>query len=180
MAAKPAPTKRTARVTGKQLVQKALKLGAVGAKVIAPATVETGAWVRWKCQFGCGGYGSSLVCPPHSPTPEQTRAMLDGYKKSILFEVAPEWPRAKEVAAKLERELFLAGCYKALGLGAGPCRLCEACAFEEGCRHPRQARPSMEACGIDVYATAREHGFTINVVRSRDDRQHYFGLVLVE
>jgi len=38
----------------------------------------------------------------------------------------------------------------------------------------------MEACGIDVYATACKQGFTINVVRTRKDPQHYFGLVLVE
>jgi hypothetical protein len=38
----------------------------------------------------------------------------------------------------------------------------------------------MEACGIDVFATARKHGFTINVVRTYQDPQHYFGLVLVE
>jgi len=58
--------------------------------------------------------------------------------------------------------------------------LCSTCAFDEGCRHPHDARPAMEACGIDVYATARKHGFTINVVRSHSDPQHYFGLVLVE
>jgi len=34
--------------------------------------------------------------------------------------------------------------------------------------------------GIDVYATVRKHGFTINVVRTHDDEQHYFGLVLVD
>jgi hypothetical protein len=38
----------------------------------------------------------------------------------------------------------------------------------------------MEACGIDVYATARNNGFTIDVVRTCDDPQHYFGLVLIE
>ena len=37
----------------------------------------------------------------------------------------------------------------------------------------------MEACGIDVFATVRRHGFTIDVVRGRKDQQHYFGLVLV-
>jgi hypothetical protein len=38
----------------------------------------------------------------------------------------------------------------------------------------------MEACGIDVFATARTHGFTINVVMDHGDPQHYFGLVLIE
>ena len=80
----------------------------------------------------------------------------------------------------LERDLFLAGHYKAFGLGSGPCGLCRTCAFDKGCRHPYKARPSMEAVGIDVFATARRHGFIIEVVRTHDDPQHYFGLVLVE
>lgn len=104
--------------------------------------------------------------------------MLDEYQRAILFE--SPGGKVKEIAVTLERELFLAGHYKAFGLGAGPCPLCEACAFEEGCRHPDQARPAMEACGIDVFATVRKHGFTIEVVRQREDPQHYFGLVLIE
>ncbi|HIJ66137.1 MAG TPA: DUF2284 domain-containing protein [Candidatus Hydrogenedentes bacterium] len=156
----------------------AAKAGATGAKAISPATVETGAWVRWKCQFGCGGFGSSLVCPPHTPTPADTRVMLDGYRRAVLFEAVRG--DAKRIAADLERELFLSGCYKAFGLGAGPCGLCEECAFDRGCRHPYEARPSMEACGIDVFATVRKHGFTIEVIRDHECPQHYFGMVLVE
>ena len=163
---------------GDEYVKMATELGALSARLISPAAVETGQWVRWKCQFGCGGFGSSLVCPPHTPTPDQTRKMLDGYKRAVLFESPPD--KAKKIAAALERRLFLGGHYKALGLGAGPCDLCETCTFDEGCRHPRQARPSMEAVGIDVFATARKHGFTIDVVRTRKDPQHYFGLVLIE
>jgi len=154
------------------------KLGARGAKIISPRRVVTGTWVRMKCQFGCGGFGTSLMCPPHTPKPEETRRILDTYKRAILF--ASGSVDTKEIAAKMEREIFLSGYYKALGLGAGPCSLCRDCAFEKGCRHPDEARPSMEACGIDVFATARKHGFTINVVRSYKDPQHYFGLVLVE
>ena len=168
------PTKPTRR----KMERMALDLGAIAAKVISPSHVHTGEWVRWKCQFGCGGFGASLVCPPHSPTPGRTRQMLDGYKRAVLFESPPH--RTKQIAAALERELFLAGSYKAFGLGSGPCSLCRQCAFDAGCRHPDQARPSMEACGIDVYATARGQGFTINVVRTRRDPQHYFGLVLIE
>lgn len=104
--------------------------------------------------------------------------MLDEYRKAVLFE-APGG-KTKEIAAALERRLFLAGYYRALGLGSGPCLLCPQCAMEEGCRHADQARPAMEACGIDVFATARRHGFTIDVVRTHSDPQHYFGLVLIE
>ena len=154
------------------------ELGARDAKIISPSTVETGTWVRWKCQFGCGGYGSSLMCPPYAPAPEETRKMLKMYKQAILFETGSG--NTKKIAAEMEREVFLSGFYRALGLGAGPCNLCRSCAFDEGCRHPDDARPSMEACGIDVFATARKHGFTINVVRSYKDSQHYFGLLLIE
>jgi predicted metal-binding protein len=160
------------------LVDAAVRWGAISAKIIRPKDVVTGSWVRWKCQFGCGGYNSSRMCPPHTPTPEQTRRMLDEYGHGILFEAPSN--TSKKIAAKLEREVFLAGHYKALGLGSGPCPLCRECAFEEGCRHAEQARPAMEACGIDVFATARKHGFTIDVVRSHKDPQHYFGLVLIE
>jgi predicted metal-binding protein len=163
---------------GHGFLKRIYELGAEKAKIISPADVEMGAWVRWKCQFGCGGYGSSLMCPPYTPKPEETRRMLNGYKRAILFETGSG--DTKEIAARMEREIFLWGFYRALGLGAGPCSLCRSCSFDEGCRHPDDARPSMEACGIDVFATARKHGFTINVVRSYEDPQHYFGLVLIE
>lgn len=160
------------------ILRKTLEVGACQAKIIDPGTVVTAPWVRWKCRFGCGGYNSSLVCPPHSPAPEETRRVLDSYKKAILFESGGL--DTKEIAGKMEREIFLAGYYKALGLGAGPCRLCRSCAFDKGCRHPEEARPALEACGIDVFATARKNGFEIEVVRTYEDPQHYFGLLLIE
>ena len=159
-------------------VPRAVEFGARDAKVIKASSVTTAPWVRLKCQFGCGGFDSSLCCPPRTPTPEEMRRVIDCYKSAILFEVKLQ--EAKKIAVKLERDLFLAGYYRALGLGAGPCHLCRECAFGKGCRHPYQARPSMEACGIDVYQTARANGFKIEVVRTHRDPQHYFGLVLVE
>jgi predicted metal-binding protein len=81
--------------------------------------------------------------------------------------------------APLEREIFLAGFYKALGFGSGPCRGCPECNFD-GCRHPEDARPSMEACGIDVFATVRANGCPIEVVRDEGDEQNYYGLVLID
>lgn len=177
-AGKSASGRRPGKFPAKRLTRMALDAGAIEAKVISPATVETGSWVRWKCRFGCGCWESSLMCPPHTPQPAETRAMLDEYERAVLFEAPPG--KTKEIAVAVERELFLAGCYKALGLGAGPCCLCDTCAFDEGCRHPDEARPAMEACGIDVFATVRKHGFTVEVARTRRDPQHYFGLVLVE
>ncbi len=170
--------KSPTELSDQALKRMAVKCGAIAAKVISPTDVETGHWVRWKCRFGCGGYGRTLVCPPHAPAPAETRKMLDEYQRAVFFE--SPLGEVKPIAVELEREVFLAGYYKALGLGAGPCPLCPTCALEEGCRHPDQARPAMEACGIDVFATARKHGFEVNVVRTHDEPQHYFGMVLVE
>jgi predicted metal-binding protein len=48
------------------------------------------------------------------------------------------------------------------------------------CRHPDLARPSMEAAGIDVFATVRAAGLPIEVVRSTDSPQNYYALILVD
>ena len=84
-----------------------------------------------------------------------------------------------ELVAALEREVFLAGFYKAFALGSGPCSLCDECNLES-CVHPERARPAMEAAGIDVFATARGNGFPIEVVRTPSSPQNYYGLVLIE
>ena len=173
-----AGVKRRPRPPIDSFVQRAVALGAKRAKVVQASSIATAPWVRLRCQYGCGCYGRTLCCPPYTPTPEQTRAVIDSYGQAILFEAGSRG--AKRAALELEREVFLAGYYKAFGLGAGPCSLCNECALEKGCRHAEEARPAMEACGIDVFQTARANGFQIEVVRSRQDPQHYFGVVLVE
>ena len=166
-------------LTPAQLVARAKRFGARAARTIRASTIVTAPWVRLKCTYGCDGYGSSRCCPPHTPTADETRKVIDGYRRAILFEAGKGEPR--KIAVRVEREAFLAGYYKAFGLGAGSCRLCkEDCSFDRGCRHPEQARPAMEGCGIDVYATARRNGFTIEVVRDEDDEAHYFGVVLLD
>ncbi len=156
------------------------KHGVEGAKIVAPADVQTAAWVRLKCQFGCDGYAQCLVCPPFTPTPDQTRQVLDGYRRAVLIHFDPE-AKIKATVADLEREIFLRGAWKAFALGAGPCCFCKSCALEPGrCRHAERARPAMEACGIDVYSTARRAGFDIEVVRTRQQCPDYFGLILVD
>jgi hypothetical protein len=38
----------------------------------------------------------------------------------------------------------------------------------------------MEACGIDVFKTARGNGFPIAVVKTHGEEKNIFGLILVE
>jgi predicted metal-binding protein len=163
------------------LCKKAAKLGAKDSKVVKVSTVETGAWVRNKCQYGCPGFGERLTCPPYTPTPEQTRAVLSSYKKAILIHCkSGSLHDISDIVFIIEKAAFLAGFYKAFGMGAGPCRLCARCNVKAGCRRSYKARPSMEACGIDVYQTARRNGFKIEVVESPRCKADYFGLVLIE
>jgi predicted metal-binding protein len=156
------------------------KAGVKAAKMIPASDVETAAWVRLKCQYGCDGYSQCLVCPPFTPTPEQMRQVLNGYRRAILIHFEPH-ADTKEVVVELEREVFLRGAWKAFGLGAGPCYLCKSCVARVGeCRHPEETRPAMEACGIDVFTTVRKAGFPIEVIRSTRERPNYYGLVLVD
>lgn len=163
----------------KRFVDRALEMGAQKAKIIRASTVKCEPWVRLKCQFGCGGYNKRLLCPPYTPTPEETARVIGCYEKAILIH-ADDNDIVNDVIPRLEREIFLDGCYKALGFGSGPCRLCDRCNTKARCKHPYLARPSMEACGIDVFTTVRTNGFSIDVVRSRKQKGDYFGVVFVD
>jgi predicted metal-binding protein len=83
------------------------------------------------------------------------------------------------VITMLERDIFLAGYYKAFALGAGPCRLCTECTMKD-CRHVESARPSMESCGIDVFSTVKNNGYRIEVLKDRFYKMNRFCLVLIE
>ncbi len=171
-------------------IARAVELGADAAQMIHPDQVVVAEWVRLKCQYGCGGYGMCLTCPPYSSPPEVTRQMLHHYRQALLLRVegtGGDWEeedrqcrRLGKVVADLERELFLAGHHRAWGMGAGPCLLCETCNLAGPCRFPRQARPSMESCGIDVFTTVRQAGWEIEVVQTPESPFRLFGLVLVK
>ncbi len=168
----------------------AVKAGATHAKQIHPSSVVTEPWVRLKCQFGCPGYGKGHCCPPRTPNSNETRAILDSYRRALLFHIqVPDAIRDKKLFQKyfealvdLEGEIFKDGYYKAFIFLAGPCRLCKTCAAREdkSCNLPWQARPSMEGCGIDVYQTARNNGLPINPLRERSDTNNEYCLMLVD
>ena len=166
--------------TTKFFIKRSCELGAKEAKVIIPQQVFTAEWVRRKCQYGCDGYGQRLTCPPYSPTPQETRRMLDEYETAILIHCPSGWKDVKVIVYTLEREAFLSGYYKTFGMGSGPCYLCEKCNTQKTCKHPEEARPSMESCGINVFRTARTAGFPIEVVRDHTCPQNYYGLLLLE
>jgi hypothetical protein len=42
------------------------------------------------------------------------------------------------------------------------------------------SRPTLEAFGVDVYATAHKMGYPLQVVKGYEEETNRFGLVLVE
>lgn len=165
-----------------KFIKKAVELGANDAMIIKTDSIVTAAWVRWKCRYGCDGYNSSLCCPPNTPSHKETRELVDCYKNALLVHFTDGANRVKDptdVVATLERDIFLAGYYKAYALGSGPCQLCNQCTMKE-CRHAESARPSMESCGIDVFSTARNNGYQIEVLKDRSLKMNRFALVLIE
>lgn len=81
---------------------------------------------------------------------------------------------------RLERSAHELGYGFSLALSGGTCALCDECAAAipgAACRHPFEARPSMEAVGIDVVGTARGAGIEI---RFPSEDPSWTGLLLVE
>ena len=168
---------------------------------INPNDVVVGNWVRLKCQYGCPSYAKKLSCPPYSPTPEDTRKVLEeyskayliGYSRSIFDEYENEnfgeiFPKALKKIRKsileLEKHAFLSGYYKSFSYGfCGPCTLCKQCSAENGdltCKLPKESRPSMEAAGMDVFQTVRNAGLELEVQNeiNQEDLRMYTLLLL--
>ena len=172
--------------------EQAIRGGATHAKPVHPGSVVTAPWVRLKCQFGCTGYGKGHCCPPSTPAYDQTRDILDAYESAILFHIeVPDMPKKEKYYRKyfdmlvgLEVEIFKDGYYKAFIFLSGPCRLCKKCTKLEGedapCNFLDRARPCMEACGMDVYQTARNNGFFIDTLRKKNETNNEYCLMLVD
>jgi predicted metal-binding protein len=174
-----------------ELPRRALELGASDAVLLSPAQVVTAEWVRMKCIYGGCALGRCLTCPPFSPAPPRMRHILDEYQAALLLrldvpagEVA-QWivwsHRLAALTLDLERELFLAGHYKAFALAGGrPCALAEPCGRPDVCSCRELVRPGPTACGIDVFATSANAGWPLAVVRQAGDPYRLFNLLLVE
>jgi len=168
------------------------KKGASEAKLLSPRDIVVDERVRLKCQVPlCDTYGRNLMCPPFLPSVGEFRQALALYESSIIIQVSSgmeeiggDWflpaRQLHELVNLGEKCAFDAGFRFALGLIGGCCRLCESCvAADSGrtCRHPFKARPSMEAMGIDVQATAEKAGIPFNFpVR---DKVVWTGLILL-
>ena len=176
-------------------------------KPISVAKIRVEDWAYWKCKYGCKAYGKHLTCPPYTPTPNETRKLLEGYDKAIItrFIAKPNrevsyhhihhylWDAILKVHGtmfELEKHAFLSGYYKAFAMISLPCSYCEQCIVEKEkvidqtskryCNHQDKVRPSMEGCGINIFKTVETVGYKIEVLASPYQDINLFGLLLLE
>jgi len=149
---------------------------------IATKTIHVADWTDLRCQYGCDRYGQGH-CPPNSPSPQKTREALQDFSHALLLEGEPPGKMFQKWVLDAEREAFLAGFHKAFAYWAGPCVLCDPCAVgttDGTCRNTRDARPSMEGAGIDVYETVKRAGLNLQILRDKGEFVRYFALLLLE
>jgi predicted metal-binding protein len=156
----------------------------------------------------CEGYGHYLHCPPNTMSVAEFRTILACYSSALVVQVVSanssrdlddEGLANKKVSeleelyhgdanrllgkvvTRVEAEAFKAGFRYAAGFSAGLCLLCPTCVGVAGgqpCRHPYEARPSMEAVGIDVYKTAENADLPMAL--SSDEPVRWTGLILLD
>ncbi len=173
--------------------EKAVELGATDARTISARQVVIDPRVRLKCLVPrCHLYGETPNCPPYTPELHKMREIMKKYEYAILMknDVLPvedfvdneKWHKAHmahqgkthRIVSAVEALAFSDGYYFAAGFAAGGCKttLCggKICQFLDSgrCRFPLEARPSMEAVGIDVYRLVSEVGWEIYPVAHRD------------
>jgi predicted metal-binding protein len=160
------------------LVQKAVELGALEARVMDTEQIVFDARSFLKCRFGCNRWGKFWSCPPHLVlSAAEFMAAFRKYKKAIIIKTADQ-KSGQAVALALEKEAMLAhNCPFAFAMAL--CVQCDECAYPEPCRFPHLARPSMDAYGIDIGKTLEPLGFKIEFDKDGKLLPAWYGMVLL-
>ncbi len=170
-----------------------------GASKVAPVPVQNiviDPRVNFKCQVPlCKYYGRSHICPPLVMSAEEFSKVLARYSFAIMVQISlpaqelgadrekaarDQVRKLNEIVAKLERDAFLLGCRSRGRSGGRSMPPVRGMRRHRGrdCRFPFQARPSMEALGIDVIKTAENAGMPIDLPPK--DTYLWTGLVLLD
>lgn len=161
-----------------EIIADAINLGAVKAKVIMTKNIDLGNWVKLQCQYGCSYYGKRFTCPPCSPTSDEMSEILMDYQKALAIQMKDS-EKVLDVILNLEKNLKKRGFYKAFGICALPCSLCEVCTIDTVCQYPEKARPTFQACGIDVPQMMISLGWNNGKTMTPCTTSHPMGMVLI-
>jgi predicted metal-binding protein len=102
----------------------------------------------------------------------------ESFRSLVEKEMAEEWKKLHAIICAVERECMNKGYYLSLGLIGGHCMLCDKCDPNLPCKKPWEARPGMEAVGIDVYKTAKNSGLEFEW--SKKESMVANGLILID
>ncbi len=75
--------------------------GAVEARLIPADGIIIENRGTFRCNSGCPYYGSSLVCPPHSPTPDEFRNVIRDYSYALLVRFQTSAAASDEISSSL-------------------------------------------------------------------------------
>jgi len=160
-------------------------------KFISTRDILVAEWVRMRCMFGCPEYGKSGNCPPNVPSVAECKDFFSSYQTAAIIHSSKRvqkkedripWSRETNLAlVELEREVFLAGYYKAFMLINDQCRICEKCTGTRAeCRFLKQARPSPESMAADVFGTVRKQGYPIEVLTDVGKTMNRYAFLMIE
>ncbi|MDD3654635.1 MAG: DUF2284 domain-containing protein [Desulfotomaculaceae bacterium] len=174
--------------------QLASRLGATHVKILETQEVILDYRAHYKCLVPkCRYYNTNANCPPHAPSFESITkfiacfsfALLVGLKVSSTV-VSTSGGKEKDkdriasrrklsqILNELEAEAFYGGYYFATAFSSGSCKgtwcvdiPCQALENGKSCRFPLQARPAMEAAGMDVFKMITNAGWPIYPIGGR-------------
>ena len=85
----------------------ALEKGAINAEIIPTDRVVIEDRIVLKCKLGCTNYGKTLMCPPHTPTPQEFRKITSEYSYALFMKFksrAKADPKLAKYLAKAEND----------------------------------------------------------------------------
>lgn len=163
-----------------QLIPKIKALGFADAIPFKADDVVFSPSARNKCEYGCRSAYEKTCISNRDMSYADTQAMVGDYRRALLLCSEPPTGDFQRRCLAAEAEAFKSGFYKAFVFWAGPCIICKTCDPETPCANPAHHRPSMEGCGIDVYATVAKAGETLHPLRRRGETVKYYGLLLLD
>lgn len=170
----------------------ALDQGAYRAKLIKTSDVVVDDRVRLKCNVPvCEYFNNHLLCPPNTISVKKFKSLVSQYSAALIIQVKSQGFEEKELIAaekdlhlivnKTEGRALTEGNYLATGFIASSCKLCPECVgyhSKQPCRHPYQARPSIESMGVDIFKTCTNAGMKFSLGLSPE--VVYSGLLLLD
>lgn len=82
-----------------------LEQGAIEASIITTDKIVVEDRIVFKCKVGCMNYGTTLSCPPHTPTAEEFRKIVNEYKYALFMKFTSSAKADANLAKNLSKPI---------------------------------------------------------------------------